>query len=83
MENVDLYLIHFPLSMRPLPHGAPLVVKEELVATDMEGVWQEMEECQRRGLAKAIGVSNFSCKKLQRLLSFARIPPAANQVRLR
>ncbi|KAJ1296024.1 hypothetical protein BS78_01G267100 [Paspalum vaginatum] len=59
---------------------APLVVKDELVATDMKEVWQEMEECQRRGLAKAIGVSNFSCKKLQHLLSFARIPPAANQV---
>ncbi|CAN6305649.1 unnamed protein product [Urochloa humidicola] len=80
MEYVDLYLIHFPLSMRPLPDGAPLVVKEELVALDMKGVWEEMEECQTRGLAKAIGVSNFTCKKLERLLSFARIPPAANQV---
>lgn len=80
MEYLDLYLIHFPLSMRPLPEGAPLVVKGELVAMDMEGVWREMEECQRRGLARAIGVSNFSCKKLQDLLSFARIPPAANQV---
>ncbi|CAN6288570.1 unnamed protein product [Urochloa humidicola] len=80
MEYVDLYLIHFPLSMRPLPEGAPLVVKEELVALDMKGVWEEMEECHRRGLAKAIGVSNFTCKKLEHLLSFARIPPAANQV---
>ncbi|CAN6294038.1 unnamed protein product [Urochloa humidicola] len=80
MEYVDLYLIHFPLSMRPLPEGAPLVVKEELVALDMKGVWEEMEECQRRGLARAIGVSNFTCKKLEHLLSFARIPPAANQV---
>jgi 3''-deamino-3''-oxonicotianamine reductase len=52
----------------------PLVVKKDLVATDMKGVWEEMEECQKRGLAKAIGVSNFSCKKLQYL------PPAANQV---
>ncbi|CAL4924215.1 unnamed protein product [Urochloa decumbens] len=80
MEYVDLYLIHFPVSMRPVPVGAPLVVKEELVALDMKGVWEEMEECQRGGLAKAIGVSNFSCKKLEHLLSFARIPPAANQV---
>ncbi|KAF8689316.1 hypothetical protein HU200_042113 [Digitaria exilis] len=80
MDYVDLYLIHFPLSMRPLPIGAPLVVKDELVALDMEGVWKDMEECHRRGLAKAIGVSNFSSKKLERLLSFATIPPAANQV---
>ncbi|XP_062204864.1 deoxymugineic acid synthase 1-A-like [Phragmites australis] len=81
MEYVDLYLIHFPVSMRPpAAQGSPVVVKEDLVAMDMKGVWEEMEECKRRGLAKAIGVSNFSCKKLEHLLSFAKIPPAANQV---
>jgi 3''-deamino-3''-oxonicotianamine reductase len=82
-EYVDLYLIHYPISMRsPAAEGAgrrPLVVKKDLVAMDMKGVWEEME-CQKRGLAKAIGVSNFSCKKLQYLLSFAKTPPAANQV---
>lgn len=81
MEYVDLYLIHHPVSMRPpQAEGGPVVVKKDLVAMDMKGVWEEMEECQRRGLAKAIGVSNFSCKKLEYLLSFAKIPPAANQV---
>ena len=84
MEYVDLYLIHHPVSLRP-PEGdeaasAALVVKKNLVAMDMKGVWGEMEECHRRGLARAIGVSNFSCKKLEYLLSFAKIPPAANQV---
>jgi len=84
MEYVDLYLIHHPVSLRP-PEGdeaasAAVVVKKNLVAMDMKGVWEEMEECHRRGLARAIGVSNFACKKLEHLLSFARIPPAANQV---
>ncbi|CAL5396821.1 unnamed protein product [Camellia sinensis] len=32
------------------------------------------------GLTKSVGVSNFSCKKLQLLLSTAKIPPAVNQV---
>ncbi|KAF4401649.1 hypothetical protein G4B88_001843 [Cannabis sativa] len=32
------------------------------------------------GQARAIGVSNFSTKKLQDLLSYAKIPPAVNQV---
>ncbi|KAK3119951.1 hypothetical protein QOZ80_9AG0678480 [Eleusine coracana subsp. coracana] len=83
MDYVDLYLIHHPVSMRPQAAvGGLLVVKEDLVAMDMVGVWEEMEACQRRGLAKAIGVSNFSCKKLEYLLSFAKIPPAANQVEL-
>ncbi|OAY83696.1 putative NAD(P)H-dependent oxidoreductase 1 [Ananas comosus] len=71
MEYVDLYLIHWPL---PFP-------KEELLPSfDMKGVWAEMEECYRLGLAKAIGVSNFSCKKMQDLLSFAEVLPAVNQV---
>ncbi|EER94390.1 probable NAD(P)H-dependent oxidoreductase 1 [Sorghum bicolor] len=85
MEYVDLYLIHFPVSMRlPEAEGGagagPVLAKENLVEMDMKGVWEEMEECHRRGLAKAIGVSNFSCKKLDYLLSFANIPPAVNQV---
>ncbi|GJN20330.1 hypothetical protein PR202_gb07696 [Eleusine coracana subsp. coracana] len=83
MEYVDLYLIHQPITMKPQEgEVGALVVLEDLVAMDMKGVWEEMEECQTRGLAKAIGVSNFSCKKLEYLLSFAKIPPAANQVEL-
>ncbi|CAL4941007.1 unnamed protein product [Urochloa decumbens] len=82
MEYVDLYLIHHPVSLRPPEaegRGA-VVVKKDLVGMDMEGVWKEMEECQRRGLARAIGVSNFACKKLEHLLSFGKIPPTGNQV---
>jgi hypothetical protein len=83
MEYVDLYLIHFPVSMRlPEAEGGagPVLAKENLVEMDMKGVWEEMEECHRRGLARAIGVSNFTCKKLDYLLSFAQIMPAVNQV---
>ncbi|CAN6305647.1 unnamed protein product [Urochloa humidicola] len=83
MDYVDLYLIHTPVSLRPPEEAGgrgPVVVKKDLVAMDMKGVWEEMEECQRRGLARAIGVSNFACKKLEHVLSFAKIPPAANQV---
>jgi diketogulonate reductase-like aldo/keto reductase len=39
-----------------------------------------MEELYDSGKARAIGVSNFSCKKLGDLLEIARIPPAVNQV---
>uniref|UniRef100_A0A5B7C162 Putative NAD(P)-linked oxidoreductase superfamily protein n=1 Tax=Davidia involucrata TaxID=16924 RepID=A0A5B7C162_DAVIN len=49
---------------------------------DIKSVWEGMEECQELGLAKAIGVSNFSCKKLEELLSIAKIPPVINQVEL-
>ncbi|KAJ8498497.1 hypothetical protein OPV22_009049 [Ensete ventricosum] len=46
----------------------------------MPTVWEAMEKCQSLGLAKSIGVSNFTCKKLADLLTHARIPPAVNQV---
>jgi diketogulonate reductase-like aldo/keto reductase len=55
---------------------------EEVITTfDLKGVWKAMEECQKLGLTKSIGVSNFTRKKLDDLLSFAIIPPSVNQVR--
>uniref|UniRef100_A0A0E0M516 NADP-dependent oxidoreductase domain-containing protein n=1 Tax=Oryza punctata TaxID=4537 RepID=A0A0E0M516_ORYPU len=84
MNYIDLYLIHWPISLRVEQETpSPVYDKDDFVMMDMEGVWKEMEECQRLGLTKAIGVSNFTCKKLNTLLSFATIPPAANQNKLR
>lgn len=79
MEYVDLYLIHWPVSIKPGPFEIPFP-KDDIMEFDMRSVWEVMEECYRLGLAKSIGVSNFSCKKLELLLSFAKIPPAVNQV---
>jgi diketogulonate reductase-like aldo/keto reductase len=79
LEYIDLYLIHWPISVTPGKGGWPVDV-EDLMPMDFKSVWAAMEECQRLGLAKSIGVSNFSCKKLQNLLSFATIPPSVNQV---
>ncbi|KAG9439706.1 hypothetical protein H6P81_019871 [Aristolochia fimbriata] len=81
LEYLDLYLIHWPVSMKPGELKYP-VPKEDICAMDFKGVWEAMEECQRLGLAKSIGVSNFSCKKLDELLSTAKIPPAVNQVEM-
>ncbi|KAK7374788.1 hypothetical protein VNO80_08227 [Phaseolus coccineus] len=79
LEYLDLFLIHWPIATKPGKVMYPIEVSE-IVEFDMKGVWESMEECQRLGLTKAIGVSNFSIKKLQKLLSFATIPPAVNQV---
>ncbi|KAH9745922.1 Aldo ket red domain-containing protein [Citrus sinensis] len=78
LEYIDLYLIHFPGSLKP-GTGFPFN-KEDIVPLDYEAVWEAMEECQNLGLTKSIGVSNFACKKLERLLATAKIPPAVNQV---
>ncbi|KAF2301707.1 hypothetical protein GH714_028735 [Hevea brasiliensis] len=81
LEYLDLYLIHWPISFKPGRLMFP-VPKDELLPMDFKSVWAAMEECQQLGLTKAIGVSNFSCKKLEHLLAFANIPPAVNQVEM-
>ncbi|EPS58903.1 hypothetical protein M569_15909, partial [Genlisea aurea] len=77
LDYVDLYLIHWPVRMKRNSGGFS---PENLIPTDIPGTWKAMEALYDSGKAKAIGVSNFSSKKLSDLLSIARIPPAVNQV---
>lgn len=43
--------------------------------------WKAMQECVRKGKAKAVGVSNFSTKEIKELLPHAQdIPVSCNQV---
>ncbi|MED6215987.1 hypothetical protein PIB30_003185 [Stylosanthes scabra] len=81
LEYLDLYLIHWPLSAKPGLVKVPYD-EDDLVPFDLNGVWASMEESHKLGLVKSIGVSNFSTKKLEHLLSFATIPPAVNQVEM-
>uniref|UniRef100_A0A5B7AKA1 Putative non-functional NADPH-dependent codeinone reductase 2-like isoform X1 n=1 Tax=Davidia involucrata TaxID=16924 RepID=A0A5B7AKA1_DAVIN len=81
LEYLDLYLIHFPVSLNPGNFEVPFN-KEDLLPMDFKSVWEAMEECHRLGLSKNIGVSNFSCKKLNQLLLTSKIPPAVNQVEI-
>ncbi|XP_068654504.1 non-functional NADPH-dependent codeinone reductase 2-like [Aristolochia californica] len=81
LEYLDLYLIHWPVSMKPGEFQYP-VPKEDFCSMDFKSVWEAMEECKMLGLTKSIGVSNFSCKKLEQLLSTAKIIPAVNQVEM-
>ncbi|KAF2307050.1 hypothetical protein GH714_024534 [Hevea brasiliensis] len=81
LEYLDLYLIHWPISCKPGRSSFP-IPKDELLPMDFKSVWAAMEECQRLGLTKTIGVCNFSCKKLNDLLALAKIPPSVNQVEM-
>ncbi|KAJ8646874.1 hypothetical protein MRB53_008622 [Persea americana] len=81
LEYIDLYLIHWPMSMKPGEVKFDFS-KEDILPMDLKAVWEAMEECHRLGLVKSIGVSNFSCKKLSQLLANAKIPPAVNQVEM-
>lgn len=79
MDYIDLFLIHWPVSSKPGIIEYP-IKPEEFLPMDFKSVWAAMEDCQRLGLTKSIGVSNFSWKKLEEILSTANIPPAVNQV---
>ncbi|XWS69438.1 hypothetical protein CRYUN_Cryun04dG0179000 [Craigia yunnanensis] len=81
LEYLDLYLIHWPLKFSKEVSRFP-IPKEEVFLLDIKSVWSAMEECQLLGLTKAIGVSNFSSKRLEEILSLAKIPPAVNQVEM-
>jgi 2,5-diketo-D-gluconate reductase A len=65
-EQVDLYLIHWPVPSR-----------DKYVET-----WEAFIEAQREGLVRSIGVSNFQPDHLQRLIDETGVTPSLNQVEL-
>ncbi|XAR65009.1 hypothetical protein NMG60_11008943 [Bertholletia excelsa] len=81
LDYLDLYLVHWPVSLKPGSLKIP-VSTEDVLPMDLKSVWAAMEECQRLGLARSIGVSNFSCKKLSEILATSEIPPVVNQVEM-
>ncbi|CAN6337413.1 unnamed protein product [Urochloa humidicola] len=77
LEYLDLYLIHGPIRLKE--GSAPS--SENSLPCDIPATWAAMEKLHEAGKARAIGVSNFSCRKLEALLAAAaRVPPAVNQV---
>ncbi|XP_020243896.1 aldo-keto reductase family 4 member C9-like [Asparagus officinalis] len=76
LDYLDLYLIHWPFRLKK---GTTLS-GENVIPSDIPSTWAAMEKLYDSGKAKAIGVCNFSCKKLVDLLAVARVPPAVNQV---
>lgn len=49
---------------------------------DVQGSWKAMEELYKSGKIKAIGVSNFDAAQLAKLMSYAEIKPAVNQIEM-
>lgn len=84
LDYLDLYLIHWPVVIRrerTYPKtGADLISLDEL---PLEATWTGMEKVQATGLARHVGVSNFSVAKLRGLIEAAeRVKPELNQVEL-
>jgi len=66
VDYVDLFLIHTP---KPHPQDSTLLE-----------LWQAMEAVHAEGLAKSIGVSNFTVDDLKAILPGAKIIPSVNQI---
>jgi alcohol dehydrogenase (NADP+) len=77
-DYLDLYLIHWPVCLRR-GHSMP-PTKDDFIDIPLEETWKALESLVEKGLCKAIGLSNFSAKRMEHLLSFAKVKPAMNQV---
>ncbi|KAK5650293.1 hypothetical protein RI129_001322 [Pyrocoelia pectoralis] len=82
LDYLDLYLIHWPMGYKEGNDLAPVGPDGNIEASDYDYVdtWTAMEEIQKKGLAKSIGISNFNSRQIERLLEKAKIVPAVNQV---
>ena len=80
-DYLDLWLMHWPVAQRKNTE-VPTADTDMISLSDLplEVTWAEMEKAYNSGLVKAIGVSNFGVKNLQRLLDNGSIAPAVNQV---
>lgn len=72
MDYLDLYLIHWPI---------PSADCEDWKQLDID-TWRAMEELQKEGKIKAIGLSNFLPHHIDNILEHCTIRPVVNQLEL-
>jgi diketogulonate reductase-like aldo/keto reductase len=93
LEYLDLYLIHFPISLKFVPFetryppewvhdpsSSDPRMEEDLVP--MQETWTAMEELVSEGLVKNIGICNMNVALIRQILSYAKVKPAVLQVEL-
>lgn len=85
---VDAFLVHWPIAAeRDADYNVKLgadrkySIKKDLTENP-EPTWRAMEKLYADGLAKSIGVSNWTEKGLRSLLSYAKVKPSVNQIEI-
>ena len=83
LDYVDLYLVHWPIAYKP---GVGFATQREEYYTyqdvPLSQTWEAMQDQNKNGLAKHIGVSNFNQAKLAELFALPGQHPEMNQVEL-
>ncbi|KAK6056606.1 oxidoreductase, aldo/keto reductase family protein [Cooperia oncophora] len=75
VEYVDLYLAHAPTAYDKN-------MKKQDHSVKVQDTWHGLEEVYKKGLTKAIGVSNYSGEQIERVLQTATVPIHNCQVEL-
>eukprot|EP00245_Coleochaete_scutata_P014504 TRINITY_DN61_c0_g1_i1.p1 TRINITY_DN61_c0_g1~~TRINITY_DN61_c0_g1_i1.p1 ORF type:complete len:417 (+),score=64.81 TRINITY_DN61_c0_g1_i1:210-1460(+) len=85
VSYLDLFLLHWPV-VAPMGDATDPPRKssgeDRRSLPSVQATWHAMEDLVKRGLTKAIGLSNFSIHQIQDVLTYATIKPAVNQVEL-
>ncbi len=84
LDYLDLYLMHWPIALQPDLTTFPERAEDFVGLEDVPLIetWQAIEAAAEQGLAKHLGVSNFSIKKLRALKKQATHAPEMNQVEM-
>jgi D-xylose reductase len=93
LERLDLYLIHFPISLRFVPFEeryppewlfdpAAAEPRMEFDSVPLAQTWAAMERLVDAGLVANIGICNMTTGLITDLMAGARIPPAVLQVEM-
>ncbi|KAE8445817.1 Glycerol 2-dehydrogenase (NADP(+)) [Mollisiaceae sp. DMI_Dod_QoI] len=85
---VDAFLIHWPIASEKNPDRSVKIgsdgkyVINQSLTNDPSPTWSAMEKLYSDGLTKSIGLSNFTEKGIAKLLTYAKVMPAMNQIEI-
>ena len=89
IDYFDLWVIHFPVALKyvdPKTRYPPgwyyddASTKIEHSNARLEDTWRAMEDVQKKGLAKSIGISNYNGALLLDMFTYAKVKPATLQI---
>jgi len=84
VEYVDLFLMHWPVAFKCGDEMFPKDKDGNVITDDIDYVdtYKAMEKLLKDGKVKAIGISNFAKKEVERVLQHADVVPAVHQMEL-